>query len=258
MALAERSNLRWVAAAAGVALLLLPLDRVSRRAVENSGTASVVIVDPPDGFAVGGNVVELSVRAGGVLIAAPDGSAETAHFHVFVDRDPVAPGAVIPKTRGIVHATSSTILVPGLSLGEHRFVVVLGDGAHRRIGTGAPEVRVSVTGPVLTANAPATSVEGEPWTVKVGVQGVRIVKADGDTSGSTGHFHFFIDREPPSEGAEIALDAEGVVHTTSQAVPLTGLEAGDHTVWVVLGDGTHRAFTPLVADRVTVTISPPS
>jgi hypothetical protein len=35
---------------------------------------------------------------------------------------------------------------------------------------------------------------------------------------------------------------------------VSGLEKGEHTIWVVLGDGTHKAFDPPVIDKLTVTV----
>lgn len=98
---------------------------------------------------VQGDSVELRLRppADFTIVAADgDTSGTSGHYHVFVDRDPVKPGAVIPKEDGIIHSTENPIVVTGLKPGRHRFVVVLGDGEHRRIGGSHGEITVEVLG----------------------------------------------------------------------------------------------------------------
>jgi len=96
---------------------------------------------------VTGDSVELRLTppAGFTIVAADgDTSGTTGHYHVFVDRDPVAPGAVIPTEEGIIHSTDNPVVVDGLEPGMHRFVVVLGDGLHKRIGGSHGEITVEV------------------------------------------------------------------------------------------------------------------
>lgn len=96
---------------------------------------------------VEGDSVELRLTppAGFEIVAADgDTSGESGHYHVFVDRDPVKPGSVIPKADDIIHSTDNPITVTGLKPGRHRFVVVLGDGEHRRIGGSHGEITVEV------------------------------------------------------------------------------------------------------------------
>ena len=84
---------------------------------------------------VEGDAAVLTMKVGGVTIVAADGdtSGDSGHFHVFIDREPVAEGETIPKEDGIVHSAENPIRVPGLSKGEHELTVVLGDGNHSRI-----------------------------------------------------------------------------------------------------------------------------
>jgi hypothetical protein len=258
VSIAGRFGWRWYAGAAAVVVGLGPLGGGNEmRPVQNAEPPSLEIVSPVGGSAVAGNVAILDVRVSGVGLGAPDPSnpSRNAHLHVFVDREPPPDGVAIPVERGIVHASSSPVAVPGLTQGVHKLSVALGDGAHVRLGDEVDSVIVSVGGPVLQARAAATAVEGDPWTIDVGAQGVRLVKADGDTSGRTGHLHFFIDGALPPPDVAIPEDAENVVHTEQTEVPLTGLAAGDHVVWIVLGDGAHRPFYPYVADVVRVTIT---
>lgn len=220
------------------------------------------ITEPESGQPIGGNVVTLDFEVRGVRIVKADGdtSGETGHFHVFVDRDPVAPGEVVPREPGIIHTTEDPLVIPGLSVGGHRITAVLGDGAHRRIPAEGGEVgtTVNMAGPSIQAEAPAAVAAGAPVTVTMAVEGVRIVKADGDTSGETGHFHVLVDAPPPiplpSPPVPFPAGREEIIHTTETSVEIRDLAAGEHTIWVVLGDGNHVPFDPLVADKVTVTV----
>jgi hypothetical protein len=217
---------------------------------------TVEIVSPTTATSVKGNVVTLDFEATGIEIVKADGdtSGETGHFHVFIDKEPVAAGATIDVAAGIVHSTDDPLKITGLTTGEHKLTVVLGNGVHQRIGTASDSVDVTVEGPSVDATAPPTATAGQPVSVDVAVQGVQLVKADGDTSGRTGHLHAFIDKEPTA-GQAIALNDPMILHSATSPISVTGLAAGVHTIWIVLGNGNHVAFDPLVADKLTVTVS---
>lgn len=216
---------------------------------------SLEVEDPPQRIA--GNVLTLPVRLSGLEIVKADGdtSGTTGHFHVFVDRRPGPEGRRIPKEKGIVHSTDNPIVIPGLTVGTHTLTVVLGDGAHARIlDSVAEQVVVDVAGPALQASAPATSAVGQPVPVTIGAQGFTVGPADGDTSGRTGHFHLFVDRPPTAAGQAIPREA-GIIHTTETTVQVPGLPRGDHTIWVVAGDGAHVPLQPMVAAKVAVAVA---
>jgi len=67
----------------------------------------LAIVSPAAGTEIKGNVVTLDVTSSGITITAADGdtSGHTGHYHVFVDREPVEPGEVIPVAADIIHTT---------------------------------------------------------------------------------------------------------------------------------------------------------
>jgi len=221
----------------------------------SSGT-SLVILTPATGAAVKGNVVSLDREAEGFTIAKAHGdtSGRTGPYHVFIDRDPVAAGAPIPREAGIVHTTDDPVVLTGLAVGTHRITVVYGDGAHARMGTTKAEATVKVDGPSLDATAPATSPAGQPVVVDVKVEGLTMVKADGDTSGRTGHMHVFVDREPTPAGQAIPVEA-GIIHSAETRIEVANLAPGEHTLWVVAGDGTHSPLNPGVMDTLTVTVA---
>lgn len=120
--------------------------------------------------------------------------------------------------------------------------------------TDAPtSTEAAATGVTVDAIAPATVTAGAAVPVTVEVKGITLVKADQDTSGATGHLHVFIDRQPTPAGQPIPVEA-GVIHTASTTIEVAGLAAGEHTLWVVAGNGAHVPFEG-ATDKVTVTVS---
>ena len=256
---------RWIALLAAFVLTAAACgsdDGGESTAATNTPTTasgpSVQIKSPADGASVKGNVVTLDLTTTGFKVVKADGdtSGKTGHFHVFVDKDPVAAGATIPKEPGIIHSTDDPLSVSGLHVGSHRLVVVLGDGTHTRIGKAQDEVNVTVQGPSLDATAPATAAAGQPVSIGVAVEGVTLVKADGDTSGKTGHLHAFVDKDPAQfNGQPIPAGDPAIIHTAASPIVIPSLTAGEHTIWIVLGNGVHTAFDPPVMDKLTVTVT---
>lgn len=207
---------------------------------------------------VQGNVVQIPVSLRGFNIVAADGdtSGTSGHFHVFIDREPVPVGQVMPVAPDILHTTENPILVTGLTVGEHTLTVVAGDGLHQRIEGLDDSVTVTVEGPSVTASAPATVESGEPVTIEIASEGLDIVAADEDTSGETGHYHILVDPESAPQPGETILPAEEnkIVHTTESSYTFDSLPDGEHTIWVVAGDGTHKVIDPLIAARFKVTV----
>ncbi len=208
----------------------------------------------PDGGNVEGNVVELKLSGAGVKLVEPDGdtSGRTGHYVVFVDREPVPVGAKIPDDRDVLESHRSTVEVTGLTAGRHQVFAVLSDGAHRRMGEHVADATLNVKPPTLRTTS--TDVEAKkPVVVDVKVEGVGIVDPDGNTSGGTGHFAVFLDREPTAAGAPVPAE-RGIVSTAQQQIVLEGLTSGEHEIWVVLVNGAGVPFEPLVADKVVVEV----
>ena len=114
----------------------------------DSGNPSLAIESPADGATVAAGDIKLKMATTGVTIVAADGDAsgKSAHFHVFIDREPVAEGKAIPKEAGIIHSTDNPIPVPGLSPGKHTLTVVYGDGNHTRIhGDASATIELTVS-----------------------------------------------------------------------------------------------------------------
>jgi len=222
-----------------------------------ASAVTVTIVSPSAGASFGGNVVLLDLEVSGVQIVPADGdtSGSTGHYHVFVDRPPVAAGEAIPREAGVIHSASEPVELTGLSVGEHELSVVLGDGTHSRIGDAVATVSVTVEGPSIDATAPATVAAGQSLVVDVAVEGVEIVPADAGGGSGTGHLHVFVDTDVTPQGQPIPKPDDGsIIHTTETSVTIEGLEPGEHVIWIVLGDAAHVAYEPRVVDRVTVTV----
>lgn len=119
------------------------------------------------------------------------------------------------------------------------------------VDAGRGASRLSVDGA-----APARIRHGEDLTVVLRSTGVRIVAADSKRNRTTGHFHVLVDpRVEPRGGNAIGPAVENhVIHTTEEQILIRGLDKGEHTLWVVLGDGQHYAFDPAVMDELTVTV----
>ena len=207
------------------------------------------------------NVLLLDVNVSGVEIKPPDGdtSGESGHFHVFIDREPVEEGELIPRERGIVHSAENPIRLWGLEPGEHEFTVVLGDGTHKRIHGDLEDTATSnIEGPSVWGTLESGAIEqGDDVEIELHSEGVEIKAADDERSDESGHYHVLIDpKTPPEAGAVIpAPVANKVIHTTESAATVEDLAKGEHTIWVVLGDGKHYAFDPPVMDKLAVTVS---
>ena len=99
-----------------------------------------------------------------------------------------------------------------------------------------------------------TKVEGDTAVLTMKVGGVTIVAADGDTSGKSGHYHVFIDREPVKEGESIPKE-DGIVHSADNPIRVPGLSPGEHELTVVLGDGNHTRIRGDLEASTSVTIA---
>lgn len=99
-----------------------------------------------------------------------------------------------------------------------------------------------------------TKVEGDAAVLTMKVGGVTIVAPDGDTSGKSGHFHVFIDREPLKEGETIPKE-DGIVHSADNPIRVPGLSPGEHELTVVVGDGNHTRIHGEIEATTMVTIS---
>ncbi|HEX2179390.1 MAG TPA: DUF4399 domain-containing protein [Actinomycetota bacterium] len=256
-----KNVLRTILPLLAVVLLLAGCLRDDPTLDEPSAQSTEIVVEitsPAEGAQVQGNVVELDVEVEGVEITDEEGdtSGATGHYHVFVDEDPVATGETLSEGPNEIHFSETPVKIPGLAVGRHRLTVVLSDGSHVRLGRASDVVEVEVMGPSIDATAPEDAPLATGFTIETTVSGVQIVDpARSSGQPGTGHLDLIIDpdEEPEANGQPIPADARHL-HTTGTTAEVTGLPEGDHTVWVVLTDQNHVPVSPLVADRVDVTI----
>jgi hypothetical protein len=131
-------------------------------------------------------------------------------------------------------------------------LVLTGCGG-REEQTTAPAVSPTIN--IVSPQAGAM-IPGDVVDLTLAAQGLQIVKADGDTTGKSGHFHVFVDQDPPPAGAGIPK-ARGIIHSADNPVRLSGLTIGRHRLVAVLGDGGHRRIGTAQAET-TVTVQGPA
>lgn len=249
---------KLLCAAAGLVLLLGACTKDDPAIDYDDDDGPKVSVTSEGGATVKGNVVDLKFAVKGIDIVKADGdtSGKTGHIHVFVDKDAATIGDVIAKEPGIIHTDQLALQVSGLEIGSHTFLVVLGDGGHKALSDAA-RVTVQVEGPTVHATAPAAITAGAVFNIDLKVEGVTIVAADGDKSGKTGHLHVLIDPEKPptADGVPLAKVEGKIIHTTATSIPIPALTAGEHVLFILVGDGTHIPLSPLVMHRLAVTVT---
>ena len=105
---------------------------------------------------------------------------------------------------------------------------------------------------VLPAEGPFE--EGSSVMVTLEVSGLTIAPA-GTTDPGTGHHHLMVDRDLPVGGLLIP-SFPGQVHLGQGQVEyeIEGLDAGEHVVIAVVGNGTHIPLDPWVVDTVRFVI----
>ena len=108
-------------------------------------------------------------------------------------------------------------------------------------------------GPSVRIVQPADGamVQGGSVVVMLEVSGFTLAPA-GTMDPGTGHHHLMVDTALPSGGMPIPSTPGVHIHMgqAQTEYELTDLEAGEHTVIAVVGDGAHIPLTPTVVDTV--------
>ena len=99
--------------------------------------------------------------------------------------------------------------------------------------------------------ADGVMVEGGSVLVTLEVSGLTIAPA-GTMEPGTGHHHLVVDGVLPVGGLPIPMVAGVHVHMgqAQTEYELTGLDAGEHMVIAVVGDGLHVPLDPWVVDTI--------
>jgi hypothetical protein len=119
-----------------------------------------------------------------------------------------------------------------------------GSASSEEMAAASPSVRI-------VQPAAGTRVGGGSVLVTLQVSGLTIAPA-GTMEPGTGHHHLVVDAELPAAGVPIPSTPGVYIHMGQGQTEyeLTDLEAGEHTVIAVVGDGAHIPLTPWVVDTV--------
>lgn len=149
-------------------------------------------------------------------------------------------------------------MIVRLSLGRARTARLLSFGVCMACGGGSEEG----SGGLATARAeivePAAgaTLAGPNVRVVLAAHGVEIVPAGTDQPNS-GHFHLFLNQSVTPEGETIPAGIPGVVHLgggQSEHV-FEGLQPGEYTVIVQLGDLAHVPLAGVAQDTVRFAVT---
>ena len=221
----------------------------------NAGAELKIAGIPEDGNLLG-NTATLELSAAELRVVEPDGdtSGRTGHFVVFVDAEPVPVGEKVEPGEGVIEAFENPVRITGLDSGRHEVSVVVADGAARRMNDHLATATMQVKPPTLKATAPEKNEAGKPVAISIEVEGVQPAPAGPDTSGATGHFALFLDREPTALGDPVPVE-RGIIHSSDLVVNVPDLGGGEHFVWVMLVKGDKTPFDPFVADKVVLEVA---
>lgn len=109
---------------------------------------------------------------------------------------------------------------------------------------------------VFFANLQDGATVKSPFLVKFGAQGVKITRAGINIPG-TGHHHLLINTELTADdkGFSIPEDTRHLHFGGGQTEVELNLDPGTYTLMMVLGDGDHVPFDPMVtSDKITITV----
>lgn len=219
------------------------------------GRVKLELVRPKRGATVRGNAVAIEVRSEGVTVGPADHNPanKNVHYHVFVDREPVAPNQAIPTgDPAVLHFSKTPPTLYGLPVGEHRLAIVLGSAQDTRFGRTQVEARVNVVGPAVTVTAPKTVPKDAAVPLDLRYGGATFAMGSKAPPGSL-HVAVLIDKPRPRPGAQLAK-GDVSTRTTAPRVELSGLPSGRHTIWVIVVDSNEVVSKPLGAAMVTVTV----
>jgi hypothetical protein len=103
---------------------------------------------------------------------------------------------------------------------------------NQSVGGGAVKVSVNYTGPALVPGAEARKLDDY-------------------------HLHYFLDEDATpflSGGKSIPAGNPRIVHSAAREVAFDNLEAGQHTISVVMSGNNHVPVSPVLTDTVSFTI----
>ncbi|NMG53816.1 DUF4399 domain-containing protein [Aromatoleum aromaticum] len=96
----------------------------------------------------------------------------------------------------------------------------------------------------------------EEFTVKMGVEGMRVQPA-GQPAEGTGHHHLIVDGKPVEAGKPVPTDATHLHFGKGQTETTLKLPPGKHTLTLQFADGLHQSYGPGLSDTISVHVNSP-
>ncbi len=122
------------------------------------------------------------------------------------------------------------------------------------IGFAASMLLVCKTeGRVYFKNVKNNDVLINPFNIKMGVTGMKLVPA-GEPQEGSGHHHILVDRDPIKKGIIIPSDENHLHFGGGQTEAELNLPPGAHRLTLQFADGVHRSYGPKWAAAVSVTV----
>jgi hypothetical protein len=93
-----------------------------------------------------------------------------------------------------------------------------------------------------------------PVTIEFGIEGFALAPA-GTFDANTGHHHLLVDTPLPALDQPIPANSNHLHFGKAQDATLLELEPGEHTLQLLLGDGSHTPHaTALISDPIVITV----
>jgi hypothetical protein len=141
------------------------------------------------------------------------------------------------KHRNILLLTAMTLLLQACSGGSDP----------------APETQAIVAKVYILSPANGATVTS-PVTVEFGIDGFALAPA-GTFEADTGHHHLLVDTPLPALAQPIPADNNHLHFGKAQTSTVLELEPGEHTLQLLLGDGSHTPHTTaLISDPIVITV----
>ena len=96
----------------------------------------------------------------------------------------------------------------------------------------------------------------QEFTVKMGVEGMRVQPA-GQLAAGSGHHHLIVDGKPIEAGKPVPTDATHLHFGKGQTETTLKLAPGNHTLTLQFADGLHQSYGPGLSATISVQVNSP-
>ena len=227
-------------------------------------SGSVNFVSPPDGAKIfTDSELVFEVQGMRVQPAGEPASLNTSgHFHIIIDGEPTAAGAIVPADATHIHYGKGQTRTPlTLAPGKHSLTLQFADGAHVSYGaTWSKTIQVEAVaipahvGVSFDAPKDGATLHGET-TVKFHVNGMTLVPAgDNLLDKTSGHHHLIIDGGPVAPGSVVPADATHLHFGKAQTETKVKLAPGKHSLTLQFADSAHVSYGPVMSATIHVEV----